>query len=182
MTLPPPLSADLRVRRLVAAYEALDDSAARLDDLLALYAAHARFADPFNAVQGRRQIRSIFEHMHTQVREPRFLVTESSCEGDTAWLRWDFSFGSGSKGEQRRRVDGASRIHFDADGRVDDHLDFWDPSRQVYEQLPILGAVLRAIRKRLAAPLAQIVREVGRSAGDTHTPLLAAARSQRARK
>lgn len=155
MTPPRPLSGDLRVRRLVAAYEALDDSPARLDDLLALYAAHARFADPFNAVQGRRQIRSIFEHMRTQVRQPRFVVTESSCEDDTAWLRWDFSFGSGSKGELRRRIDGASRIHFNADGRVDDHLDFWDPARQIYEEVPILGTVLRAIRRRLAAPRAE---------------------------
>ena len=138
-------STDARVRRVAAAYEALDGSAARLDALLALYASDARFRDPFNNVRGHAALRNIFEHMATQVREPRFCITESACEGDAAWLRWDFSFAGD-------RIDGASRLVFGADGRVLEHLDFWDPARQLYERVPLLGALMRLLRRRLAAP------------------------------
>lgn len=148
---PRALPADERVRRLVAAYDALDASGSRLSALLALYAEDARFADPFNRVQGRAAIARIFEHMHTQVRAPRFVVTEAACQGDLAWLRWDFVFDAGGRGGTRR-IDGVSRIAFDARGQVADHLDFWDPAAQLYESVPVLGALLRAIRRRLAAP------------------------------
>jgi hypothetical protein len=32
------------------------------------------------------------------------------------------------------------------------HLDHWDAAAQVYEQIPLLGSVLRVLRRKLSLP------------------------------
>ena len=48
-------------------------------------------------------------------------------------------------------IQGASRLQFAADGRVASHRDYWDSGRELYEHLPLLGVLLRALRRRLGA-------------------------------
>jgi hypothetical protein len=35
---------------------------------------------------------------------------------------------------------------------VVDHRDYWDAAEELYETLPLLGTLLRALRSRLRAP------------------------------
>jgi len=44
-----------------------------------------------------------------------------------------------------------SELTFDSDGKVARHVDHWDAGKEFYEKLPLLGGVLRAIRRRVAA-------------------------------
>jgi steroid Delta-isomerase len=44
-----------------------------------------------------------------------------------------------------------SELTFDSDGKVARHIDYWDAGKHFYEKLPLLGALLRAIRRRVAA-------------------------------
>lgn len=137
---------DDRLRTLISAFETL--TPATVDSLAALYADDARFRDPFNDVRGRAAVARIFSHMYSQVDAPRFEVTSSQCVADTAWLEWVMHF------EMRGRpqaIVGATRLLFDTQGRVTDHRDYWDAAQELYEKLPLIGSVLRAIRRRLAA-------------------------------
>jgi hypothetical protein len=43
-----------------------------------------------------------------------------------------------------------TEVHFDQSGKVAAHLDHWDAASQLYEHVPLLGGVLRIIRRRLA--------------------------------
>jgi steroid Delta-isomerase len=136
------------VARIVDAFETL--TPATLPALAALYADGARFADPFNDVTGVPAIRAVFAHMFATLDAPRFEVLESVSEGDRCVLVWNFHF--------RRRghaadlmIHGASHLRFGADGRVTLHRDYWDAAQQVYEAVPVLGAVLRWLRRRLGA-------------------------------
>ena len=52
-----------------------------LDQLSGLYAADARFKDPFNDVVGIAAITGIFQHMFTTVEAPRFEVTTRLLTG-----------------------------------------------------------------------------------------------------
>ena len=45
-----------------------------------------------------------------------------------------------------------SRVKFTPEGLVTQHHDYWDPTGQLYEKLPLLGRLFRALRIRLAAP------------------------------
>jgi len=109
----------------------------------------ARFVDPFNQVIGPARIQDVFEHMFKTCASPRFQVTERAVQANVAYLRWRFTF-EGGKGS--RSIVGVSRVIFANSGRVSVHEDYWDAAGQLYERIPILGGLLRTLRRRLAAP------------------------------
>lgn len=117
-----------------------------------LYEADARFKDPFNDVQGVPAIEHIFRHMFTQVETPRFVVTDRIVQYDSAMLAWRFEFGVRlGKTVRPQVVNGVTHFKFNADGKVSLHRDYWDTSEELYMKLPVLGWLLRALRRRLAA-------------------------------
>jgi len=120
-----------------------------LDQLAGLYAADARFKDPFNDVVGIAAITGIFRHMFTTVEAPRFEVTTRLLTGREAMLGWDFHL------RLRGRpvvIHGVTHLSFDTDGLVCLHRDYWDPAEELYEHLPLLGSLMRWLKKRLASP------------------------------
>lgn len=131
---------------LVRFYETL--SRDQVGRIRSLYAPEARFKDPFNAVVGVEAIERIFAHLFEQVDTPRFRVSGRFVNGDEAMLVWRMDWrGVGDDGG----IDGVSRLRFDDAGQVVEHRDFWDPAESLYERVPVLGALMRCIRRRLAA-------------------------------
>jgi len=140
---------DPRLRAVVALFESLrPDGLHRIDEL---YASDASFKDPFNDVRGHAAIRRIFEHMFRQVAEPRFEVDSGAVEGDLAFLAWTMRFRRHGRDEPEQRIRGCTALRFDAEGRVAHHRDYWDAAEELYEKLPLLGLLMRALRRRLAA-------------------------------
>lgn len=121
--------------------ELTPESLARLAEL---YAEDAWFKDPFNEVRGIEAIRRIFAHMFERVEEPRFVVTERLADERSAMLVWEFRYGKG------QRIRGVSHLRFAADGRVAYHRDYWDAAEELYAKLPVLGALMRGLRRALA--------------------------------
>lgn len=131
---------------LVRAYEQL--SPLRMPALLACYAPDACFKDPFNEVQGHAAIERIFRHMFKQVAQPRFKVHTRLLQGEQAMLGWYFSFRSGGR---ELVVRGVSHLHFDAQGRVCSHRDYWDTAEELYASFALIGPVMRWLARRLSA-------------------------------
>jgi len=113
-----------------------------------VYAPAAHFKDPFNEVRGVEAIARVFAHMFEQVEAPRFDVTGRFTGAGEAMLLWHFTFGPPG---ERRRVRGASHLVFAADGRIARHRDYWDVAEEFYEKVPVLGGLLRLIKRRLRA-------------------------------
>lgn len=138
----------IALERLVDFFETITpESAQRIAEL---YAPDAWFKDPFNEVRGTQGIERIFRHMFGQVAEPRFRVTDRVCAENGALLTWDFTFRF-KPGAPVVTVHGASHLRFDAAGRVAYHCDYWDAAGELYEKLPVLGALMRLLRRRLSA-------------------------------
>ncbi len=138
------------IDHLVDFFESISpQTVARIGDL---YAADARFKDPFNNVQGVPAIEHIFRHMFTQVESPRFVVNERIVQHDNAMLVWTFTFGMRvGKTVRPQLVHGVTHFKFDAKGKVSLHRDYWDTGEELYMKLPILGWLLRVFNRRLAA-------------------------------
>ena len=81
---------DPRTRRVVDFFETLAPQT--LHQLPTVYADDVHFKDPFNAIRGHAPLMAIFQHMFDGVQHPRFVVTEAICQGDQAFLVWDFHF------------------------------------------------------------------------------------------
>jgi hypothetical protein len=139
---------DPRAARLADWYARL--SPASLHEIGHLYAPQARFKDPFNDVEGVDAIGRIFEHMFATLREPRFVVIDAVCDERACLLVWDFEFRRSSG--RAMRIHGASHVTFDDEARVAIHRDYWDAAEELYEKLPLIGSLMRMLRRRLAAP------------------------------
>ena len=137
------MSQDPRTLAVSAYFEQLTPAA--LARLKALYADDATFKDPFNEVRGVDAIRAIFEHMYRTVQAPRFVVTRAVTESDDAFLTWDFHFTARGRS---LTVRGATHLRFAPDGRVAMHRDYWDAAEELYEKLPLLGALMRWLRRQ----------------------------------
>jgi hypothetical protein len=138
---------DPRVERLKHFFETLSPATVERE-LDAIYAPDARFKDPFNDVRGIGAIRRVFAHMYEQVDAPRFVITEAVCEGDQAFLTWDFRFRLRRWRDGEQTIRGATHIQFLVDGRVVMHRDYWDAAEELYEKLPILGGLIRWLKRQ----------------------------------
>lgn len=141
-----PLSADVHVVELITFFEALTPT--DLERLAEFYSEQARFKDPFNEVQGLAAIRAVFVHMFRALQAPRFVVREVVSASDQCFMAWDFLFGLPRLGLTGQRIRGCTHFQFGADGRVTLHRDYWDAAEELYEKLPVVGALMRLLRRR----------------------------------
>lgn len=136
--------------RLVEFFETL--SPASLERLETFYTPRAYFKDPFNEVRSVAELRGIFSHMYQTLEQPRFVVTERIVDGAQCFLTWDFEFRFKRFDSARlQTVRGASHLKFGADGRVHFHRDYWDAAEELYEKLPLVGALMRWLKQRARA-------------------------------
>lgn len=135
--------------RLVAFFEHLTRAdVARIGEF---YTEDASFKDPFNEVRGVAHVRRIFLHMFEQVDDPRFAVLAAVQQGPQVFLTWDFRFRMKRfDTRSRQTIRGASHLRFAADGRIAFHRDYWDAAEELYEKLPLLGALMRWLKRQAA--------------------------------
>ena len=135
------------VDRLCHWFESLSpQSLAQLGDF---YTVDARFKDPFNEVWGVPAITRVFEHMFNSLHEPRFVVTHRITDGAQCFLVWEFHFRfQRFDSAIEQVVHGGSHLQLAEDGRVSDHRDYWDAAEELYEKLPVVGALMRWLKKR----------------------------------
>jgi len=119
----------------------------QLDHLEEFCAADIHFRDPFHEVTGVAAYRRVLEKMFQDVGQPAFQVTGHALAGEVCYLRWSFAF-SRANG-QTMRILGMSEVHFNAEGRVTAHFDYWDAG-QVYESVPLLRGLVRLVKRRLS--------------------------------
>jgi steroid Delta-isomerase len=137
-----------RLQRIVAFYETLTE--ATLPTLRELYAPNAYFKDPFNEVNDIAAIEKIFAHMFVASHDPRFVVLSKIENGDEAFLVWEFRFRiKRYQPSVERTIRGASHLRFDPNDRVNFHRDYWDAAEELYEKLPLIGGIVRFVKRRM---------------------------------
>ncbi len=140
---------DPHIARIVQAFEQLKPAdLARLDEI---YTGDARFKDPFNAVQGVPAIRAVFEHMYATLDAPRFVIHDVVAQGDQCFLTWDFVFRMRRYNRDEQTVRGGSHLKLAADGRIALHRDYWDVAEELYEKLPVVGSLMRWLKRRASS-------------------------------
>lgn len=135
------------LQRLIRFFETIDSGS--VSQLAEIYSADVFFKDPFNEVHSLSEVVRIFSHMFEQVASPRFVVTGHVLQGDQAFLTWDFLFRMKRFSTAEQCIRGATHLRFGTDGKVNFHRDYWDAAEELYEKLPLLGGLMRSL-KRLA--------------------------------
>lgn len=112
-----------------------------------VYAQGARFRDPFNALEGRDAIARLYARMFERLDAPRFVVRERVRDGARAFVSWDFEYGLAGR---RHGLHGGTLFVLDEAGLIAEHRDYWDAAEGVYERVPIVGYLLRSLKRRMA--------------------------------
>ncbi len=134
-------------QKLATFFETLSPQS--VTQLNTVYHAQATFKDPFNEVQGLPEIERIFRHMYVALEQPHFVVTGLVVDGSQAFLTWEFRFRfKRFDTTTLQAVRGASHVVFNEQGLVTMHRDYWDAAEELYEKLPVLGGVMRWLKKR----------------------------------
>ncbi len=138
--------AEAAVRRIRNLFEQLKPAdLARLD---LLYTDNAQFKDPFNEVRGVPAIRAVFEHMFTALQGPRFVIHDVVVQGHQCFLTWDFLFHLPRLGPAEQCIRGSSHLVLAEDGRISLHRDYWDAAEELYQKLPLVGGLMRWLKRR----------------------------------
>jgi ketosteroid isomerase-like protein len=119
-----------------------------IDALVALYSKDAFFKDPFNEVKGHAHIKHIFSHMFTQVNNPHFVIKNTLENGSQACLIWEFIFQLKQSSEINQAIRGCTWMTFNEELLITEHRDYWDAAEELYEKIPVLGALMRWLKKR----------------------------------
>jgi len=107
----------------------------------------AVFEDPFRLVRGHEAIAAHFSKLNANLRRCRFEHARALVEGSEAALPWTMYLDLRRGPRKEIVVRGLSLIRFGA--RVTCQRDLFDAGALVYEHVPVLGAAVRFVKRRL---------------------------------
>ncbi len=105
------------------------------------------FRDPFNHLSGREAFLGVMGDMFDKLENPLFEVSRIDGCSDGAYVCWQFKARAPLIGVWCQT--GLSRLRINEQGLIDQHLDFWD-SADFYCRVPLIGALIRWIRRKVA--------------------------------
>jgi steroid delta-isomerase len=135
------------IKEIIKRFEGL--SLDTVDHLIDLYSTDALFKDPFNEVTGQHDIKKIFVHMFEQVDQPKFIVLNEISNSNQACLTWEFRFRFKNEAHQQV-IRGCSWLTI-RQSLITEHRDYWDTAEELYEKIPLLGSLMRFLKKKLRA-------------------------------
>ena len=106
-----------------------------------------KFKDPFHDTSGLSRMHGIFKKLFDKVKEMEFAIINHAISGRVVLFQWRLS---GILYGRSWTVEGMTRITFNDEEKVTQHLEYWDAASQVYEQFPVIGPLLRFFRRRIS--------------------------------
>ena len=114
-----------------------------------LYAPGFAFRDAFHTIEGDFDaLRAYFHRVLTALAESRFIVEDLSTGADGSYVRWRWEWRRKAS-HPLRVVPGVTHLRFDGNGRILYHRDLFDAAEGFYETLPVLGGMIRMVKRRL---------------------------------
>ena len=109
------------------------------------------FKDPFNDIVGIDKVIQIMDDMFVQLENPKFKILDVVSQGNKAYIKWDMTFNSKVfKPAGKQYIIGMSEVLFNEEGKLVEHLDYWDAATYFYEKLPLVGFLIHLIKRKLA--------------------------------
>jgi hypothetical protein len=136
-----------------ALYQGLNKD--NLDCLEQIYAPNIVFVDPLHQVTGLPALTCYFEHLYENLKFCHFEINTTFVDQDQKQgaVYWDMTFVH-NKIKKNRRITVSGHTHLKTDNnKVIYHRDYFDLGSMLYEQLPLLGVLIRAIKIRAAKGL-----------------------------
>lgn len=122
--------------------------AGNMAELGSVYGDNVRFTDPFTTVHGIDELTEYFSGAYANVISCDFEFADPVISGENVCIPWVMHL------QHKRirkgkvvKVDGISQLVI-REGRVIDHRDYFDVGQLLYENLPVMGGVIRWLRNQ----------------------------------
>jgi ketosteroid isomerase-like protein len=127
-------------------FQKLDKNSMHLVD--EFYHEDIEFHDPVGTVKGRRKMKAYYENMYQNAKSVEFDFTNFVESGDMIVGVWKMTLVTDKlNGGGPIVVDGNSVIRF-KDGKAIYHRDYFDMGAFIYENIPVLGFLVKKIKER----------------------------------
>lgn len=142
----------LWLSNFVEVYQKLStDNLNLLEDI---YHKNITFIDPIHQIQGFENVYQYFESLYQNLSSCEFIITDviagATAETEQAAIYWQMTY-QHHKFNQGKPVTVLGNSHIKGQGdKVIYHRDFLDLGVMIYEQLPILGKVIKWIKNKAA--------------------------------
>lgn len=112
-----------------------------------IYTPDVRFIDPVHELNGLDAVRGYYRNLYEGVLSCRFDYDDEIVQNDRAAIVWTMHFE-----HQRFRKQGAMQLTGVSHLRFGDHVyyhhDYFDMGAFIYERIPVLSTMIRAIKRR----------------------------------
>lgn len=113
-----------------------------------LYNQDVRFCDPVHCIDGLGNLTRYFERQLDNVGSCQFDIRQVVEQGNQATVIWDMHLQHPRLNRGRMNsTSGCTYLEFQ--DNIHYHRDYFDLGCMLYEQLPLLGGIVRRIRKSL---------------------------------
>jgi limonene-1,2-epoxide hydrolase len=140
-------SAEVLTERVIEAYKSLGSG--DFSKIEPLYADDIYFEDPSHGIQGKACLMTYFAIMFRNIENCDFKFHQTLTNDNDIFTTWTMFLNHRRlNGGDTIRVDGSSFLKT-RNGKIYYHRDYFDMGAMVYENLPLLGRIIRKIRLRL---------------------------------
>lgn len=137
------------LQRFTEVYQSLTKD--NLSTLKTVYSPAISFQDPLHQVQGYAAFEAYFAALYTHLECCRFEIKDLFYQNNQACVIWTMTFVHPRlKGGKPVCVEGTSHLQFN-EIYIEKHRDYTDLGQMLYEHIPVLGAVIRTLKKRAVA-------------------------------
>lgn len=135
------------IRGLMDHFEEMDLKT--VDDLDAVYAPGVLFQDPVHKIEGREGLKRYFLALNKNLVEGKFDFTSVDVMDGRCFMQWVMRVRL-KRPKKTIVLHGLTLLEYGE--LITFHRDYFDLGEMVYEHVPILGGILRRIKKKLAKP------------------------------
>lgn len=113
-----------------------------------VYHQDIEFIDPMHHLQGLDELLNYFDELYTQVSHCQFAIEEVLEAESEAAIYWSMTFCHQKLNKKQPvKIHGHSHIK-SQDDKVIFHRDYLDLGAMLYEHIPVLGSVIKSLKKR----------------------------------
>lgn len=119
-------------------------------DIRSVYAPEVWFNDTLKSLRGVDTLEHYLVETARNVESCKVDIDEIIPSPSGVYVRWrmHIRFKKFHRGETQSSI-GVTLLRFDKEGRVAYHQDYWDSGANLFEKVPVLGAGIRAVKRRL---------------------------------
>jgi hypothetical protein len=139
----------LWLTKFVECYQEL--STDNLDLLASIYHEEVTFIDPIHQVEGFNNLYDYFKNVYENLSQCDFVINNIIVNENEAAIYWNMTYVH-SKLNHGKEVTVAGSSHIKGhDGKVIYHRDYLDVGAMLYEQIPLLGRLIKWMKSKAAS-------------------------------